>query len=527
MPCIIISLSLLAALGIAIYENPQVKEWIEEQRRKITEALRSLGDDIDPQTRREAEAFAFEGRLPNQPRERAGSAHAVAVATGREQASDGFARRGTGHASQSLVDEEERRRLGREYLARRNQQMWELKQRRESVKSTAAGSPTGSFDSLVNSDGTLRVEEKALPSPPSAEPRVSEKEEKVREMEAVAPGMSGLQAGSRCGNPFSDEYEFSDLSEMGRSVTPKPPVPPKIALEKEPAVAVTEVPGAFSPQHEEAVPADLSYDEQLARALSLSLAESEAAAQKQMQEEDDTDMARAIAASLAEARTQKAAAPAPSRPYGYVEPTPLVDLTPNPPISIPETGMNEYHRALSEPSTPPQPHDEDDLYTLSPQFTQRRLAHQSIESSRQPPYDPVHEAAATHSRTLSPATSPSPAERDTPATLSASPQLVDIDSADAARTPTLSPADEAETLSFTSDEDAFASLSASRSSWHDATGAAAASRRGSNASGSVVEIEDVDMESVDSEVDDGILTPDSWSDVGSVVDEGSEVGVHA
>ncbi|KAL9114470.1 MAG: hypothetical protein Q9227_001551 [Pyrenula ochraceoflavens] len=49
---IIITVSVLVAAGIAAYENPQVREWIENSRRKIAVALHSLGDDIHPDSKR-------------------------------------------------------------------------------------------------------------------------------------------------------------------------------------------------------------------------------------------------------------------------------------------------------------------------------------------------------------------------------------------------------------------------------------------------------------------------------------------
>ncbi|KAL9004241.1 MAG: hypothetical protein Q9188_002931 [Gyalolechia gomerana] len=45
---IIVSISLLLAAGLAVYEHPQVKQWVDESRRKIAFALHNLGDDLDP-----------------------------------------------------------------------------------------------------------------------------------------------------------------------------------------------------------------------------------------------------------------------------------------------------------------------------------------------------------------------------------------------------------------------------------------------------------------------------------------------
>ncbi|KAG9756908.1 hypothetical protein KCU73_g4678, partial [Aureobasidium melanogenum] len=188
---ILISLSILAAVGIAVYENPQVKEWVEEQRRKITEFLRTFGDELDPQSRREAEAFAYEGRLPTQTREEAaGTASAIARATGRETTDDSITRRNRTSLTPRSPDEaEERRRLGREYLAKRNQEMLDLKEKQKMRRSTSElldqTPPSPTFDQLVNVDGSLKTDDKDteqegeefnekmldLPSVPTDEPK--------------------------------------------------------------------------------------------------------------------------------------------------------------------------------------------------------------------------------------------------------------------------------------------------------------------------------------------------------------------
>ncbi|KAJ5135544.1 uncharacterized protein N7515_004822 [Penicillium bovifimosum] len=45
---IIISVSVLIAAGIAVYESPQFKQWVNTSRRKIAVALHNLGDEIQP-----------------------------------------------------------------------------------------------------------------------------------------------------------------------------------------------------------------------------------------------------------------------------------------------------------------------------------------------------------------------------------------------------------------------------------------------------------------------------------------------
>jgi hypothetical protein len=134
---------------------------------------------------------------------------------------------------------EERRRLGREYLARRNMEMSALKQKR-GVSSPAAEEPPSSptsFDSMVDGDGKLRLGDRQLSEVPPAEPTQAEHEMKqMRQPVPVAEASSsssnaggwGWQLGAALANPFGDEYELE------RSITPKPPVPPKISLESKP-----------------------------------------------------------------------------------------------------------------------------------------------------------------------------------------------------------------------------------------------------------------------------------------------------
>lgn len=158
---------MVTALGAALLANPQVRAWVEEQRRKIAEALRSLGDELDPQSRRQAEAFAFEGRIPGQRpevarRESAAAKNAALKATGREgvdldETTRRLTRTGSGITSSKLGEEEEaeRRRLGREYLARRNQEMMDAKEKAKLRKSAASlASSSANLDTTAEKAAT-------------------------------------------------------------------------------------------------------------------------------------------------------------------------------------------------------------------------------------------------------------------------------------------------------------------------------------------------------------------------------------
>ncbi|KAH0363581.1 hypothetical protein KCU65_g7345, partial [Aureobasidium melanogenum] len=472
---ILISLSILAAVGIAVYENPQVKEWVEEQRRKITEFLRTFGDELDPQSRREAEAFAYEGRLPTQTREEAaGTANAIARATGRETTDDSITRRNrTSLTPQSPDEAEERRRLGREYLAKRNQEMLDLKEKqklRRSISGLSDKTPSSpTFDQLVNVDGSLKTDEKDtqtvgeefnekmldLPSVPTDKPK-SLRSIPIQEANVVE---TAFNSGSRYGNPFGDEFELSGTLDS-RSPTPKPPVPPKIAIEdtnklrklsvtqKEPSVRQIPVLGS-----DDYTPTNLSYEEQLVRAMSLSLAESEEAARQARileQEQRDMEFAAAVAASLAD---------------------------------VEKTRQKEQQKEETPVPRSAADYTDEELYTASPLITPRRPA--PIPAPMViPPYDPVHEAAAVSTQqpqTPTTATFSSPeVERDAISLSSASSTTDDFASAPA-------------------------SVAASEMSLID-----------------FGEVESVD--SGDESEPDGVLTPDSWTDVGS--DVGSEDQEH-
>lgn len=305
---------------------------------------------------------------------------------------------------------EERRRKGREYLARRNQQMYELQQRRKEWSGEGPATPPTptSFDAMVDDEGKLRLidNEKELPSPPVEEPLSVPKavEAEMREVERhlsqplmvgeSSASASGWSFGSAFANPFGDEYAID------RSVTPKPPVPPKVALDVEEQPRTPTFPGSFQsdpqPQRTEDLPEELSYEEQLAIALSLSEAEAEAqrtaeaANQRDQTEEDDADLRAAIQASLQEVQ------PAVDRPMLVSQtrivtplqtqnPEPLVDLSPNPmpapawrtpvPRGHWETLFDQDYSPTREPLSLAQSEASDDeLYRVTPDLPRARLA---------------------------------------------------------------------------------------------------------------------------------------------------------
>lgn len=574
---ILISISLITALGVAVLESPQIQEWLEQQRRRLVELLRGIGEELDPQSRRTAEAFAFEGRSPATDdgirREVSGSQEAAAIATGRTLSSPSTIRRIPIQGPADPDEAAERRRKGREYLAKRNQQMYELQQRKKAAKAEGVATPPTptSFDAMVDEEGKLRLldTDKALPSAPEGELE-SEAVTEMRELkknfsQPIREGQAdpstadaGWSFGSLVANPFGDEYA------LDRSDTPKPPVPPKVALETVDGPPISTIPGSFTPRRLSPRPEidrdsdreDLTYEEQLAIAIALSESEAAKSVEPRLQDVDDFDvqLRAAIEASLNEDRSQKApvssstaaSAPAAREPENL---QPLVDLTPPSPSVRPQAPPSrgrfetifdqQYspsHEPLSLGSNASQPDEEDELYRVTPELTHARLAtlnsQQSASASTASPpmrYDPVREAA---SQTLSQqqdlpeasfhsaaSSAPSPASTET-MDFEHTPQLIDITDiaedapAEGARTPT-SRAPSGFPADTESDSDTFASMSNP------------ASRAQSRPRSEISNVEVLDITN-DSDVDmlseegDGIATPDSWTEVGSQDGESEE-----
>ncbi|EED21616.1 conserved hypothetical protein [Talaromyces stipitatus ATCC 10500] len=112
---IIIGVSVLVAAGIAVYESPQFRRWLNQSRRKVAVALYNLGDEIHPR-----------------------EVHSEDISMTEE----------SGEVA------EERRRKAREEIEQRRQ--LNQSRRRRSTRSSSAAT---SFDALVDKDGRLRTED--------------------------------------------------------------------------------------------------------------------------------------------------------------------------------------------------------------------------------------------------------------------------------------------------------------------------------------------------------------------------------
>ncbi|PYH98533.1 hypothetical protein BO71DRAFT_395130 [Aspergillus ellipticus CBS 707.79] len=108
---IIITVSALVAAGIAVYESPQFRQWVNNSRRKLAVALHNLGDEIHP---RDAVPYRQDISMTEE----------------------------VGAAA------EERRRIAVEELQRRRSLL-------EARRNAREGTPASSFDSLVDGSGRL------------------------------------------------------------------------------------------------------------------------------------------------------------------------------------------------------------------------------------------------------------------------------------------------------------------------------------------------------------------------------------
>ncbi|KAI4238352.1 MAG: hypothetical protein LQ349_001160 [Xanthoria aureola] len=200
---IIVSISLLLAAGLAVYENPQVKQWVDESRRKIAFALHNLGDDLEP---------------PSSSR--------------RTSSQDASTR------EDSSVEAAERRRKARQDILDRGRK---LEERRRAQQASSAKS--NSFDHLVDDQGKLKQDDTQATTS-AAEIHVEQTGIRNRYTEA-----QGLASGTACADPFVDEAHTQDLysatapvgttssrsrasSTATLSASPAPPpVPPKEPLD--------------------------------------------------------------------------------------------------------------------------------------------------------------------------------------------------------------------------------------------------------------------------------------------------------
>ena len=176
MAGLLLSLSLLFAAGLAAYENPHVRQWIDESRRKVAIALHSLGDEVAPN--------------PSEPRE------ASPDASTREDED---------------AEAVERRRRARQEILERGRILEERRKSRQASTGKAK-----SFDDLVDKDGNLKVEQPSATST-SAEPQAEELGLRNRHVESQAAAL-----GSTFANPSADEWHIESVPSLPDLSTNQP-----------------------------------------------------------------------------------------------------------------------------------------------------------------------------------------------------------------------------------------------------------------------------------------------------------------
>ncbi|KAL8712022.1 MAG: hypothetical protein Q9220_003718 [cf. Caloplaca sp. 1 TL-2023] len=216
IPGFVLSISLLLAAGLAVYENPHVKQWVDESRRKIAIALHSLGDDVEPSP-------SSHRRTPSED------------ASMREDTS---------------AEAIERRRKARQEILDRGRMMEE----RRKARQASSDVNSRSFDDIVDKEGNLKYYP-AQATTSAAEPQPEQSGLRNRNLEA-----HGAALGTAFGNPFADEAHLEDLSSstapLHRSTlrsrssstatlpasSNPPPVPPKEPLDPVPSQATPQAP---------------------------------------------------------------------------------------------------------------------------------------------------------------------------------------------------------------------------------------------------------------------------------------------
>jgi hypothetical protein len=220
-PGIIIAASVLVAAGLAIYENEQVRIWLDERRRIIASALYSMGDGISPAPSDADQADAAEANR----RRRHEIIRRNRMDLIRQAQQEGIA-----------VDLDELAALGSD-----------LKQ--DGSQSGSANKSRG-FDSMVGEDGKLREADKGSEmtqvSSATASGLHTTSDEGLRLRGGA--GSRGLDRGAAFANPFDDEAQLlfdQDLLAPGedenhreitiqsetetlRSVTPRPVTPQQL-----------------------------------------------------------------------------------------------------------------------------------------------------------------------------------------------------------------------------------------------------------------------------------------------------------
>lgn len=180
---IIIAASIVVAAGIALYESPQVRQWVDQSRRKLAVALHSLGDDIQPRRPSESSDEHYDRQRKRDEIVRRNRNELI-----RRARDEGIA-----------VDLDELARIGNE-----NIEMAERRSRADRTKS---------FDDMVGSDGMLKQNANATGNDAS---------HNGVKRRGAAGFSAGAAAGAAMANPFSDDHVHLDRDDDDEAPSPKP-----------------------------------------------------------------------------------------------------------------------------------------------------------------------------------------------------------------------------------------------------------------------------------------------------------------
>lgn len=201
---LIIAASVIVAAGIAVYESPQVRQWVEQYRRKIAIALHSLGDEIQPRRNSDSSEDWEERKRRREEIVRQNRNELI-----RKARAEGIA-----------VDLDELARIGEEEM--------EMAERRNgnvgsngsaTVKGHGRTNSQKSFDDLVGSDGMLK---KDFGKAENATGSEKAKEDNNLRRRGVAGFAAGGAAGLAMSNPFDDNQVIFDQDENENDEAPSP-----------------------------------------------------------------------------------------------------------------------------------------------------------------------------------------------------------------------------------------------------------------------------------------------------------------
>jgi hypothetical protein len=188
---LIIAASVIVAAGIAIYESPQVRQWVDQSRRKLAVALHTLGDEIQPRRNSETSLDPEANKRRRQEIVRRNRNELI-----RRAREEGIA-----------VDLDELARIGREEA------------RTKDTPCAATHEKSRSFDELIGTDGKLKDED-------STAQKTTALDSSDDGLRRRGPGLGGFFTGSVVANPFEDDESQvmfdRDLAAPGADEAPSP-----------------------------------------------------------------------------------------------------------------------------------------------------------------------------------------------------------------------------------------------------------------------------------------------------------------